>query len=231
MKRLKPAIAILFCLLLLPAASGADVGFRSYFNGDTESPRIAITVDDMFGLDHLESILDLCKTYDIRMTFFPVGSQIKPEDAALWQRIVDEGHEIGNHTYSHPNITKLKTYQLERQLVRTQEALNAVLEEPYTLRLFRPPYGKYDRTGRGSTSILGSLGYPYIILWNIDELDAEKAFKKTKNGSILLFHTNQKSVGCLETLIPMLLDAGFDPVTVSDLLGLLPMDEESDGRQ
>ncbi len=230
MKRWKAAFAMVLCILLLPAACGADVGFRSYFNGDPESPRIAITVDDMFGLDHLESILDLCKTYDIRMTFFPVGSQITPENAALWQRIVDEGHEIGNHTFSHPNITKLTAYQLQRQLVRTQEALNAVLEEPYTMRLFRPPYGKYDRTGRSNTSILGTLGYPYIILWSVDELDAGEAFKQTENGSILLFHTNQKSVGCLETLIPMLLDAGFDPVTVSDLLGLLPMDEDSDGK-
>lgn len=230
MKRWKATILLLLCVLLIPAMSGADIGFRSYFNGDPENQRIAITVDDMFGLDHLETILDLCKTYDIRMTFFPVGCVIKPENAALWQRIVDEGHEIGNHTYWHRNIENMEPYQLEWQLTHTQDALNAVLKEPYTMRLFRPPYGRYDRTGRGSTMALGPLGYHHVIMWNVDETDAGQAFKKTKNGSILLFHTNKKCVGCLETLIPMLLDAGFDPVTVSDLLGLFPMDEDSDGR-
>jgi peptidoglycan-N-acetylglucosamine deacetylase len=220
MKRLKFAVVLMLCALLLPASGGADIGFKSYLAGDPESKKIAITVDDMFGLDHLESILDLCQTYSIHMTFFPVGSKIKPENAELWQRVVDEGHEIGNHTFSHRNIEKLTNYQLERQLVRTQEALNAVLKEPYPLRLFRPPYGKYDRTGGGSSSALDSLGYHYIILWNVALTDADQAFKKTKNGSILLFHTNKKDVRCLEKLIPMLLDAGFEPVTVSELLGL-----------
>lgn len=229
MKRFKFVAALLLCALLLPVSGGADVGFKSYLSGDPESKKIAITVDDMFGLDHLESILDLCRTYQIPMTFFPIGSQIKPEDAALWQRIVDEGHEIGNHTFSHRNIEKLTAEQLKRQLERTQEALDAVLREPYPLRLFRPPYGKYDRTGGGSSGTLGSLGYHFIILWNVASTDADEAFKKTKNGSILLFHTNKKDVRCLETLIPMLLDAGFEPVTVSELLGLEEAKSESGG--
>jgi len=228
MKRLKFAAVLMLCALLLPASGSADIGFKTYLAGDPESKKIAITVDDMFGLDHLESILDLCQTYGIPMTFFPVGSMIKPENAALWQRVVDEGHEIGNHTFSHRNIEKLTNYQLERQLVRTQEALNAVLKEPYPLRLFRPPYGKYDRTGGGSSSALGSLGYHYIILWSVALTDADQAFKKTKNGSILLFHTNKKDVRCLETLIPMLLDAGFEPVTVSELLGLDSAETDGD---
>lgn len=230
MKPFKCAAVLLLCALLLPASGGADLGFKSYLAGDPASKRIAITVDDMFGLDHLESILNLCQTYQIHMTFFPVGSQIKPENAALWQRVVDEGHEIGNHTFSHRNIEKLTVDQLKRQLERTQEALDAVLKEPYPLRLFRPPYGKYDRMGGGSSAALGSLGYHYIILWNVAVTDADEAFKKTKNGSILLFHTNKKDVRCLEALIPMLLDAGFMPVTVSELLGLDEAGSESGGK-
>ena len=213
-------LPLLVLAIVLPVAAQANIGFKSYFSGDPAVNKIAITVDDLYGLDHLESILDLCKTYGIPMTFFPVGAVIKEEDAALWQRIVDEGHEIGNHTFSHPNILKITSQQLERQLTRTQKALNAVLREPYPLRLFRPPFGKYDRTGQGSTEILGYLGYHYIILWTSDVTDPEQVFKETENGSILLFHTNQKDVRCLTTLLPMLLDAGFEPVTVSELLQL-----------
>lgn len=225
MKYRMPAILLLICMLLLPVSGSAKAGFKSYYGGDPESNRIAITVDDLYGLDHLESILDLCREYQIHVTFFAIGAVIKPEDAALWQRIVDEGHEIGNHTYCHPNITKISDYRMERELIRTQNALNAVLEAPYTLRLFRPPFGKYDRTGRGSTKVLGEQGYPYVIMWIVDSTDPEEAFRLTENGSILIFHTNRADVRCLETLIPMLLDAGFEPVTISKLLDLPPMEE------
>ena len=220
MKRCKPLISLLLCAALLLTAGGADASFKSYFDVDSTEPKIAITVDDCYRLNHLESILDLCQTYGIHMTFFPVGAAIVEENAALWQRIVDEGHEIGNHTYSHPNITTLTAYQLERQLTRTQDALNAVLREPYPLRLFRPPYGKYNRTIYGNMEALEKLDYHYVIVWSVDHTDADDAFNETKNGSILLFHTNQKDVDCLTELIPRLLEAGFEPVTVSELLGI-----------
>ncbi len=228
MKYRIPAALLLIGILLSPLNGLAKGGFTSYFAGDPASPRIAITVDDLYGLDELETILDLCRTYDIHMTFFALGAVIKQENAALWQRVVDEGHEIGNHTYRHANVTKLSAYQLTRELTRTQDALNAVLREPCPLRLFRPPYGQYDRSGRASTQVLGSLGYPYVILWSVEETDADKAFEKTENGSILLFHTNHKGVRCLTELIPQLLEAGFEPVTVSELLGLpAPESEET----
>lgn len=229
MKRLKLFPSLLLCAALSFAAAGANAGFRSYFEGDAGAPKIAITVDDCYRLNHLESILDLCQTYGIRMTFFPVGAAILPEDAALWQRIVDEGHEIGNHTYGHPNITTLTEYQLERQLTRMQNALNAALREPYPLRLFRPPYGRYDRTTRGNMAALETLDYHAVIVWSVDHPDADDAFKETKNGSILLFHTNKKDVDCLTELIPRLLDAGFEPVTVSELLGLDAAESQDGG--
>lgn len=226
MKRRIIPVFLLLCILCLPAAGLADVGFHSYFEGDPDSPQIAITVDDLYNLDDLEAMLDLCQTYDINMTFFALGAVIKEEDAAIWQRIVDEGNEIGNHTYTHKTVTDMTEYQLQRQLTRTQDALNAVLKEPYTLTLFRPPYGKYDRTGRTSTAILGDMGYHYIIMWSVDTTDPDEALKLTENGSILLFHTNKKDVDCLTTLIPELLKAGFEPVTVSQLLGLVPVPTE-----
>ncbi|HPF87267.1 MAG TPA: polysaccharide deacetylase family protein [Candidatus Limiplasma sp.] len=229
MKRRLLALFLLAALFFLPAESLAKAGFKSYFSGDASSPQIAITMDDLYSMDCLEQALDLCQTYDIHMTFFALGDVIKAEDAALWQRVVDEGNEIGNHTFGHPNITKITSYQLQRQLIRTQDALNAVLREPYTMRLFRPPFGEYDRTGYGSTEVLGSLGYHYIIMWTVCETDPDKAFKQTQNGSILLFHTNEKDIECLETLIPRLLEAGFEPVTVSELLDLPAAEDENSG--
>ena len=209
-------------LLLLPLQGFAKGGFTSYFAGDPSSPRIAITVDDLFGLDSLESMLDLCQTYEIPMTFFALGSVIKPENAALWQRIVDEGHEIGNHTYGHRRITNLTGEQLEHQLKLAQETLDAVLREPYPMRLFRPPYGAFDQQGRGSVENLNELGYPYIILWSVNLDDVQRSYKNVTGGSIVLFHTNWQDVQCMDELIPKLLADGYELVTVSELLNLDP---------
>ncbi len=217
------------CVCLSPAAGLAKAGFKSYRSGDPNVNKIAITVDDLYGLDHLESMLDIAKEYDIPITFFALGIMIKPENAALWQRIVDEGHEIGNHTFSHPLITKISSDQLERQLQRTQEALDAVLREPYTMHLFRPPFGAFDHSGRGSVAHLGAQGYPYVILWSVDLATVERKFKAVKNGSILLFHTNSKDVRVLKELIPKILEAGFEPVTVTELLQLPPVEESVSG--
>ncbi|MFH1879849.1 MAG: polysaccharide deacetylase family protein, partial [Bacillota bacterium] len=215
--------------LAAPAANAAgniesSLGCTMYYEGNPESPKIAITVDDLYGLDHLESILDLCLQYHIHMTFFVLGAVIKEENAALWQRVIDEGHEIGNHTFSHSDITGISADKLERQLVGTQNALNSVLRKPYPMRLFRPPYGNIKRSKYSSSVVLDDLGYRYVIMWNVDSNDASTAYKKTKNGSILLFHTNRKDVRCLTKLIPQLLEKGFEPVTVSELLGLPPME-------
>lgn len=226
----KPTVLLLaLCVMLSPTAGLAKAGFTSYRKGDPGINKIAITVDDLYGLDHLESMLDLAREYEIPITFFALGMMIKPENAALWQRMVDEGHEIGNHTYSHLLITEISSDQLGRQLRRTQDALNAVLREPYPMHLFRPPFGAFDHSGFGSVAHLGAQGYPYVILWSVDLVTVEHTFEAVKNGSILLFHTNSKDVQVLKELIPKILEAGFEPVTVTELLQLPPVAEGTPG--
>ena len=63
-----------------------------------------------------------------------------------------------------------------------------------------------------------------MVLWDVSTTDPQKAFKDTQNGSILLFHTNKEDYECLKVLIPMLLDAGYELVTVSELLGMEPVE-------
>jgi len=220
MHRILTAFLLCFCILLIHAPAGAIRDFTTYYEGDRNSMKIAITVDDLYEPVNLKNILDLCLAYDIHVTFFTLGIAIKQENADLWQRIVDEGHEIGNHTYGHLNIEKLTREQLGYQLSITQEALNAVLREPYPMKLFRPPFGRYDRHAYGSVDRLGEQGYPYLIMWSVGLEDMQCKFTCIRGGSIILLHTNWQDVNCLQELIPWLLDAGFAPVTVSDLLNL-----------
>lgn len=220
------ATVLLFLLIfMIPSASLADNWYTVYKHGDPDSMKIAITVDDLYEPVNITRMLDLCLEYDIHITFFTLGIVIKPENAYLWQRMVDEGHEIGNHTYGHLNVTNMTDAMFVHQLTLTQEILNAALREPYTMHLFRPPFGKYDKRGYGCIKKLEELDYPYIILWSAVLEDAQRSYKNLRGGDILLFHTNWQDVECLETIVPQLLDAGYELVTVSELLELPPAEE------
>lgn len=229
MKRMIAALFLLVFGFALPAAGLADRDFTVYYHGDPDSMKVAITVDDLYEPVNLRNILDLCLKYDVRVTFFTLGIVIKPENAALWQRIVDEGHEIGNHTYGHVRIIKLSADQLGRQLRLAQEALDSILREPYPMRLFRPPFGEFDHGGYGSVAKLGEQGYPYLIMWSVNLDEVQRSYTNVKGGSIVLFHTNWQDVQCMDELIPKLLADGYELVTVSELLELDPAADENTG--
>lgn len=94
------SIMLLLMMLLSPAVGSAGTvpeGF-TVFHGSREVPQIALSVDDCYKREHVSEILDLCEEYNIPVTFFVVGKALKSEDQDLWQRALDLGCEIGNHT-------------------------------------------------------------------------------------------------------------------------------------
>ncbi len=215
-------ICLVALLLALPSAAGAYYSAHTYRNGSRDEKRVAVTVDDMFNTAILAQILDLCDQTGARITLFPVGKRILESDRDLWQRVVDSGHEIGNHTNNHRKLTKLDGYQIGTEVRTMQKRLNAALGYEYPLTILRPPYGTLGENG-GSSRVgreLYKLGYHTLILWDVSETDPDEALKKTRNGSILLFHTNAKDYRCLEQLIPALQAEGYTLVTVSELLHL-----------
>lgn len=213
---MKKRLAILAACCLIFVGQSAEA--KIYKSGDPEKPQIALTIDDCNHLDILAEMLDLFAAEDIHCTFFVLGNVLKEEDAAIWQRVLAEGHQIGNHTFGHPSLTTSNQQQITSQLRRTQKALNKVLGYVYSMQLMRPPYGKCYVN---ATQLkIKRAGYENIILWTISQTDPDKAFEAVENGSILLFHTNEKDLECLRVLIPRLKQAGFEPVTVSELLEL-----------
>jgi len=200
---------------------------HTYYEGPADEHRVAITVDDVFNTDWLESILDLCDQYDVKITVFPVGKEILTEDGDLWRRVLDSGHEIGSHTNNHRKLTRLTGYQIGDEMHGFENHLYAALGYEYKMGIMRPPYGSVGENGGASHMgiELYKLGYHALILWNVSNTDPEAALKATKNGSILLYHTKKKDFECLQTLIPALLNQGYELVTVSDLLHL---DENGD---
>ncbi len=218
---MKKLLAALLCLLfVLPAVAEEPAYEYVVRHGDREQRRIAITVDDCYNLDNVSAIFDLCKEYDIPMTFFVCGTSMMVEHRPLWTEIIDFGCEIGNHTYGHKNLAEANNTSIRFQVLRNQQALDTVLGYHYEMQVFRPPYGKWNRYVR---SIVQEYGYDHIVLWDVDSTNAKKAYKGTQNGSVLIFHANRADVKCLTTLIPQLVEDGYEFVTVSEMFGLGPI--------
>ena len=198
--------------------------------GDPDSNKIAITVDDGFDLEYFWKDVELCRQYGIKMTFFPIARTeqvfiLKEEDRDNWIDLINSGCEIGSHSYTHYKLGHRDNSGVLWALGMFQQTLDEVLGFHYEVRWLRPPYGSIaDNDGNENRvrKLIKKFGYNNIVKWSVSQTDAQEAIKKVKNGSILLFHAREKDYRCLQELIPMLLEKGFEMVTVSELFGFDP---------
>jgi peptidoglycan-N-acetylglucosamine deacetylase len=187
-----------------------------------DGPYIAMTFDDGPSATLTPKLLDLLAAHHIKVTFFVIGENVA-EHPEVVARAAREGHEIGNHSWSHPNFAKMSDDAVRSQLRRTDDAIkNATGERP---TLMRPPYGSI--TAREKHWIYDEFGYR-VILWDVDPYDwkrpgpavvRNRILKETQPGSIVLSHDIHP--GTIEAM-PSTFDAleakGFKFVTVSELI-------------
>lgn len=192
--------------------------------GSTSSPKIALTFDAGSAGEPADKILRTLAKHGLHCTFFLTGKWIEryPD---VCRRIVSEGHEIGNHTYSHPRLTTLSDGEITNQVEKTEQLALRVTGAS-TKPLFRFPYGARNKH---TLSVIGGLGYRSIY-WDVDCWDSVKvgitADQITKrvldligNGSIVLMHCgSQATADALDGLLTQLEQRGYKPVTVSELL-------------
>ena len=231
-KRFLPRLAAAaLCLILAVSSSVAEQSTEDLLSvftvnhGSRESKKIAITMDDVYETEWVWKSVELCKQYGIAMTFFPIGINLKEEDRDNWRAVLDAGCEIGSHSLNHKYFHDIGEYIAIDRLGKFQERLDKALGFHYQVRWFRPPFGTVEDKNGNSTVMVRAIrtyGYEHILRWDVSETDPVKALPKVKNGSILLYHARHKDYVCLQTLIPQLLEAGFEPVTVSELLGFPP---------
>src|SRR5437870_11652606 len=183
---------------------------------------IAMTFDDGPSATLTPKLLDLRAARHIKATFFVIGENVA-EHHDIIARAVREGHEIGNHSWSHPNFAKMSDQGVRSQLQRTDDAIKSATGIRPTL--LRPPYGSI--TTREKRWIHDEFGYQ-IILWDVDPYDwkrpgpavvRNRILKETQPGSIVLSHDIHP--GTIEAM-PSTFDAleakGFKFVTVSELI-------------
>ncbi|MFR2028270.1 MAG: polysaccharide deacetylase family protein [Christensenellales bacterium] len=184
--------------------------------------RIALTIDAAWEDDKTDFILDTLKEYDIKATFFLCGFWVNDYPDKV-KAISDAGHEIGNHSLTHPHMSKLSPEQMKSELSQFDNLLEPIIGR--RTKLFRAPYGEYDDR---VIKTVREAGYE-VIQWNIDTVDwkpersaqtiLDTVLPKLSNGSIILCHNNgYKIEQYLPTLIESALAQGYSFVTVSDLL-------------
>ena len=208
--------------LSLPLAATPKIVYKHASAG--EARRVALTFDDGPHPRYTPQILDILSEYGIKATFFVVGENARSYPHLI-ERIITEGHEIGNHTYSHCRTATTDRTALEKDM----RACNRVLADitGQSPRLFRPPEGVCSADVK---EICDAMGYT-IVLWSVDTRDwahpsvgeiVQNVCSNTKDGAIILMHDfigkNSPTPEALRRIIPMLRESGYELVTVSELL-------------
>ncbi len=184
---------------------------------DTSKPMIALTFDDGPNKKTTIPILDILKEYNGVATFFILGNRVS-NNVDILQRMLEEGSEIGNHSYNHKELTKISSEELRAQIMNTQDVvIDSIGNEP---KFMRPTYGSYD------DNLKSNVGMP-LILWSIDTLDwksrnskkvTDHVLENVKDGDIILMHDIYESTAeAVKLLVPELIDRGYQLVTVSEL--------------
>jgi peptidoglycan/xylan/chitin deacetylase (PgdA/CDA1 family) len=206
--------------------------------GPATQPWVALTVDDIFGtagVNDLAALLDVAKARNVQLTFFPTGgaleAHLKANRQDVWRRALSEGHEIGNHGYTHRAFNGLSDQELRAELTNTQQMLNRVLgpDVSYTMRLARPPGGAGGFVNGGDPrimAVLTQLGYS-MVMWTIDSNNTGanlpfpyKIVNNAANGSIVLLHFTTFPVANYPGLIDRLRnERHLEPTNVSGLFG------------
>ncbi len=201
-------------------AAGPNRRFPIY-SVQTDEKKIAISFDAAWGADKTSEIMDILDQYHVKTTFFLVGFWIDkyPEKA---KEIYERGHEIGNHSTTHPHMSQLSKAQIALELNETGNKIRAITGKQADL--FRPPFGDYNNC---LIETAEENGY-YTIQWDVDSLDwkkigsiqiVDRVVRNVKNGSIVLFHNNSEYVlDYLPPILDKLKSEEFEIIPVGELI-------------
>ena len=214
----------------MPQSTSAELDYYKekgmVFSENPKSGKVvALTFDDGPHPEQTAKVLDVLEKYGAKGTFFVIGRNIAGNESVV-RRIIDDGHEIGNHTYTHP-LRSGSSETLLEEAAKTSELLESTFD--YSPVLFRPPGGNI------SGSMIESIceaGYKCVLWsWRMDTRDwasppvesvVQTVLQDVKFGDIVLFHDNvygnSPTAEALEIILPELIDRGYSFVTVSELI-------------
>lgn len=207
-------------------ASAAELKkYDAYFCGDEDQPVIYLTFDAGYENGYTAQILDVLRSHKAPAAFFLVGNYLQQEPE-LVQRMLDEGHIVGNHTWSHPDIATVQTKEaLAQQLTKLEDLFREVTGQEMS-KYYRPPQGKYSQDNLelaqslGYTTVFWSLAY--VDWYENDQPTRDQAFAKLipriHNGAVVLLHsTSRTNAEILDELLTAWEDLGYRFGTLDEL--------------
>ena len=211
-----------------PAAADTLQQYDAVYIGDTGQKVLYLTFDAGYENGCTAKILDVLKKHNVPAAFFLVGNYMET-NPELVQRMVAEGHTVGNHTMHHPDMSKLSDPAAFAKELQELETLYTRITGQQMRKYYRPPQGLYSEENlkmakeMGYKTVFWSLAY---VDWNNDsQPTAEYAFSKllprTHNGAVVLLHsTSQTNAAILDELLTKWKDMGYRFAPISELFGL-----------
>jgi peptidoglycan-N-acetylglucosamine deacetylase len=202
-------------------------------HGNRDSNKVALTIDDGGRSDLVESALQYLAEENTKATFFVLGTwlELEPE---VWRRVVEEGHELGNHTYSHRYFSDMNDDEISTEMALWQELADKAIGRSYKTYFFRPPglEGFHDAQSEERSHYLELIAEKgmFVTLWDVDhfyglgggnmpaERIAEYVLDEAQRGSIILLHCRENDLAALPSIIRGLRDEGLEPCSLSEML-------------
>lgn len=231
LKSIRLLLLLILIVALLSVNIGGSVPASVYFNAsmrkvpvysvNTEEKRVAISFDAAWGADKTEKIMEICDEYGIKATFFLVGFWVEdyPE---MTKKIHQNGFEIGTHSNTHPDMTKLSASDQKLELETSMNLIKNITGKQ--VELFRPPFGAYNDSLINTAESLGLT----TIQWSVDSLDwkglsameiTNRIINGARSGSIILCHNNSDHIlDALPIVLDRLQKRGFIVGPVGDLI-------------
>lgn len=242
--RIQPGVAVPFDAPLPPAPTAvpttaptaAPATGSLVWNGSRATNRVALTLDLGGRIEPALAIMTWLRDHDVRATIFVTGAMVESTSTDVGRQVLaridarPDLFDLGNHSYSHPDMTGMSASQVADELRRTEDAIDRHADanpRPF----FRPPYGAWDS---GLVTAAASAGYRYTVMWDIDTIDwkpipdggptaqqiVDKVLAQAQGGSIVLMHLGgYETLEALPGVVSGLRARGFELVTLGQMLG------------
>lgn len=204
-----------------------DLPPTAIYKGHPDKPMVSFLINVAWGNEYLSSMLASLKKHQVKATFFLEGRWVK-ENPELAKMIADAGHEIGNHSYSHPDFKRLSATQMREEIKKTNEIIQATTDR--TCFWFAPPSGSY----RDETVKIADEYKMGTVMWSVDTIDWQKpsvsvlmnrVMTKVHPGAMILMHPTEPTAKALDQLITQIKERDLQIDTVSSLLSETRVDE------
>ena len=225
------ALALFVCVLLAVYLGDTAVAVNSTYGDrelpiysvDTEERKISISFDAAWGAEDFPKIMEILDKHNVKTTFFMTGEWVEKYPECV-KMLVEKGHDLGNHSATHPDMTALSKEKQREQIMAVHNAVKELTG--YEMELFRPPYGAYNND---VIRTCYEVGY-YPVQWSVDSLDWKDLtateiinkvcyHKSLDCGAIILCHNGAKHTAeALDTMLTNLKEQGYEIVPISELI-------------